>query len=84
MKLISNVRKISYVIGLITFAQKYSRYTVKGWESEALPEAKGTVRRPWTEEWTVRLCGVSGVVPMPFVPDATGTTIHSEVLKAPK
>jgi hypothetical protein len=49
-----------------------------------LPEAKGAVRQPWTEEWTVRLCGVSGAVPMHFVPDATGTTIHSEVLKASK
>jgi len=56
----------------------------KSWDSEALPEAKGAVRRPWTEEWTVRLCGVSGVVPIHFVPDAKGTTIHSEVLKAPK
>jgi len=56
----------------------------KGSESEALPQATGAVRRPWMEEWTVRLCGVTGVVPMHFVPDATGTTIHSEVLKAPK
>ncbi len=56
----------------------------KGWESEALPEAKGAVRRPWMEEWTVRLCGVTGIVPMHFIPDATGTTIHSEVLKPAK
>jgi hypothetical protein len=56
----------------------------KGWDSGELPDAKGAVRRPWTEEWTVRLCGVTGVVPMHFVPDATGTTIQSEVLKAPK
>lgn len=56
----------------------------KSWDSGELPQAKGAVRRPWTEEWTVRLCGVTGVVPMHFVPDAKGTTIHSEVLKAPK
>jgi hypothetical protein len=56
----------------------------KSWDSAELPGAKGAVRRPWTEEWTVRLCGVSGVVPMHFVPDATGTTIHSEVLKPSK
>ncbi|MGA2635990.1 MAG: hypothetical protein ABSF16_17280 [Terracidiphilus sp.] len=55
-----------------------------GRDSGELPEAKGAVRQPWTEEWTVRLCGVSGAVPMHFVPDATGTTIHSEVLKASK
>lgn len=56
----------------------------KSWDSGELPDAKGAVRRPWTEEWTVRLCGVTGVVPMHFVPDAHGTTIHSEVLKALK
>jgi hypothetical protein len=27
--------------------------------------------RPWTEEWTVRACGVSGVVTMHFAPNAT-------------
>ncbi len=56
----------------------------KNWDSGALPNAIGAIKQPWTEEWTVRLCGVTGVVPMHFVPDAHGTTIHSEVLKAPK
>jgi len=56
----------------------------KSWDSGELPDAKGPGRRPWKEEWTVRLCGVSGVVPIHFVPDATGTTIRSEALKASK
>ena len=38
----------------------------------------GRDNRTWTEEWTVRACGVTGVVPMHFIPDATGTTIGSE------
>lgn len=44
----------------------------------------GRGNRAWTEEWTVRACGVTGMVPMHFIPDATGTTIHSEVLKTPQ
>lgn len=56
----------------------------KGRDSEEVLDANGAVRHPWTEEWTVRLCGVTGVIPMHFIPDATGTTIHSEVLKASK
>lgn len=34
-------------------------------------------KRPWTEEWTVRSCGVTGIVTMHFTPDATGTGIRS-------
>lgn len=34
-------------------------------------------KRPWTEEWTVRTCAVTGVVPIHFVPDATGTVISA-------
>jgi len=34
-------------------------------------------RRPWTEEWTVRACGVTGIVTMHFTPDATGTGIRT-------
>ena len=32
-------------------------------------------RRSWTEEWTVRACGVTGLVTMHFIPDTTGTSI---------
>lgn len=39
----------------------------------------GRLNKMWDEEWTVRSCGVTGVVPMSFVPDATGTTIRSSV-----
>jgi hypothetical protein len=35
--------------------------------------------RPWTEEWTVRSCGVTGVVTMHFTPDATGTKISTNL-----
>jgi hypothetical protein len=42
----------------------------------------GRDNRTWTEEWTVRACGVNGVVPMHFIPDATGTTIGSEPASA--
>ena len=42
----------------------------------------GRDNRTWSEEWTVRTCSVTGVVPMHFIPDATGTTIHSEIVKA--
>jgi hypothetical protein len=31
--------------------------------------------RSWTEEWTVRACGVAGVVTMHFAPNATGVNI---------
>lgn len=34
-------------------------------------------KRPWKEEWTVRACGVTGIVTMHFTPDATGTNIMS-------
>ena len=35
-------------------------------------------RHPWTEEWTVRACGVTGIVTMHFAPDGTGTNITSK------
>ena len=35
----------------------------------------GRQSRMWTEKWTVRACGVDGVVRMHFTPNATGTTI---------
>lgn len=41
-------------------------------------------KRSWIEEWTVRSCGVSGVVTMHFVPDATGTNISAQLNKARK
>jgi hypothetical protein len=44
-------------------------------------ETAGAGRRPWTEEWTVRACGVTGIVTMRFLPDATGTNIVSETSK---
>ena len=34
------------------------------------------VARPWREDWTVDGCGERAVVPMHFIPDPTGTTIH--------
>ena len=37
----------------------------------------GAGGRPWKEEWTMRACGVTGVVTMHFAPDVTGTTIHA-------
>jgi hypothetical protein len=41
--------------------------------------ASGSGRRPWIEEWTVRACGVTGIVTMHFTPDATGTSIATSV-----
>lgn len=38
-------------------------------------ETSLTGTRPWTEKWTVRACGVEGVVRMHFTPHATSTTI---------
>jgi hypothetical protein len=35
--------------------------------------------RPWTEDWTVRACGVTGIVTMHFTPDATGTNITTKL-----
>jgi hypothetical protein len=46
---------------------------------EANPQSiPGRVNRAWTEEWTVKTCGVAGIVTMHFTPDATGTNITSE------
>jgi hypothetical protein len=39
---------------------------------------QGRDKRSWTEEWTVRACGVTGIVTMQFVPDAHGTAITPE------
>ena len=41
-------------------------------------------RRPWIEEWTVRSCGVTGVVTVHFTPDATGTTISTNLSETRK
>lgn len=50
---------------------------------EANPQVPpGRDNRSWTEEWTVRACGVTGIVTMHFIPDATGTTISSGVGEA--
>lgn len=38
-------------------------------------------KRGWIEEWTVRACGVTGIVTMNFRPDATGTGISVELDK---
>lgn len=45
------------------------------------PTAAEIGKRPWAEEWTVRACGVTGVVTLNFSPNATGTQISSEVNK---
>ena len=43
---------------------------------EALKTARaGASDPPWTEKWTIRACGVEGVVRLHFTPDATGTQI---------
>jgi hypothetical protein len=34
---------------------------------------------PWYEDWTVKGCGVSHLVRMSFIPDATGTTITAKL-----
>lgn len=45
------------------------------------PEA---AKRPWTEEWTVRSCGVTGRVTMHYAPDATGTGITTRLSETRK
>jgi hypothetical protein len=40
-------------------------------------------KTPWTEEWTMKSCGVTGVVDVRFVPKATvGTTIMAQMNKS--
>jgi hypothetical protein len=41
----------------------------------------GQANKTWSEEWTLRACGVTGAVPMKFIPDATGTTIVADASK---
>jgi hypothetical protein len=52
-------------------------------EAEAIPNARaGRNARAWREDWTIWACGKEVVVPMLFIPDATGTTIsvdHSKI-----
>lgn len=49
-------------------------------EGANAPPAGGTPGRlPWTEEWTVRSCGVTGLVTMHFRPNATGTNISTKL-----
>lgn len=48
-----------------------------GFGEESPSAASQQEKRSWTEEWTVRTCGVTGIVTMKFVPDATGTAIVS-------
>ena len=45
-----------------------------GEEGETLPGAKG---RPWKERWTLQSCTQKAIVPMHFIPDATGTSISA-------
>ncbi|MGO9801970.1 MAG: hypothetical protein ACLPTM_10095 [Steroidobacteraceae bacterium] len=45
-----------------------------GEEGETLPGAKG---RPWKELWTLQSCTQRALVPMQFIPDATGTSISA-------
>lgn len=44
-------------------------------------EGTNSGRRPWTEEWTLRSCGVTGIVTMHFTPDVSGpgTSMRSSV-----
>jgi hypothetical protein len=42
---------------------------------EQFTGAAQSTGRPWTEKWTVRACGVEGVVRMHFIPNAAGTQI---------
>ena len=46
-----------------------------GFEDTGPPNGAGV--RPWKEEWTMRACGVAGIVTMHFTPDATGTSIRT-------
>jgi hypothetical protein len=50
-----------------------------GFGAENPQAAQGRNNRAWTEEWTVRSCGVTGIVTMHFTPDATGTNINSSL-----
>jgi hypothetical protein len=52
---------------------KYIDTTFIGFD-EAVP-ASGSNRRAWKEEWTLRTCGVTGIVTVHFTPNATGTNI---------
>ena len=45
-----------------------------GFDDTNSPAPSG--KRPWTEEWTVRACGVTGIVTMHFTPDANATGVH--------
>lgn len=42
-------------------------------------DAAATGKRPWTEQWTVRACGVTGQVTVQFTPTASGTTISTRL-----
>jgi hypothetical protein len=43
-----------------------------------LPAPAEMRKTPWTEEWTMKTCAVTGVVDVRFVPNATGTTIMAQ------
>ena len=49
--------------------------------SGAVPGPAGRAE-PWRETWTLSACGRRYVVPMTFVPDATGTTISASPAQA--
>ncbi len=55
-----------------------------GFGEESPVAMPGRDKRSWSEEWTVRACGVTGIVPMRFIPDATGTAIISDVTNTRK
>jgi len=51
--------------------------------SNGIPESAG---EPWSEKWTVRSCKKRYLVPVHFVPDATGTGINvkaAEIVELP-
>jgi hypothetical protein len=48
-------------------------------EGGTAPAAGTPNKRAWTEEWTVRSCGVTGLVTMHFRPDTKGTQISANL-----
>jgi hypothetical protein len=46
-------------------------------EENPLSTVHGRKVRPWREDWRVEGCGKRVIVPVRFVPDSSGTTIHA-------